>query len=139
MEKFRGQIKDWFMDKEFEICTGEGDYKRSIIRFAFLTGSVYIERETDKALLLKADGADSAGDDRTIKFWVPKSCTLTSEKATAESEKREAVKDDRLSKYESLISWAKEQKVKGIRRRMKKFKVLALIENAGLIAPLQYV
>ncbi|MCM1221738.1 MAG: hypothetical protein NC548_45430, partial [Lachnospiraceae bacterium] len=61
-------IKDWFLNKNF---TQNEAY---IIRLAQAGGELYMIRETEKALQLRAES-----DFGNLVFWVPKSCTVSEE------------------------------------------------------------
>ena len=50
-----------------------------------------------------------------------------------------AAQEAGLSRYEKLVAWAKENKVKGVRSRMKTTTLMSLIEAAGLTPPAELV
>lgn len=94
------------------------------IDFFFYIGE--IEKETEKAYLLSFEACTLAGDDVIVKAWCPKSATMSVEEAQNEV----AVK---MSRYEQLIAFAKENGIKGVRKGLKAVTILQKIKQAGLV------
>ena len=106
-------IKSWFLAKNFT----EGE------RYAISVSDLAIEKETEKAVFIKA-----VSDYGVIKFWCPKSCLTTLEKEAK-------VIENKINKYEALINWCKENNVKGVRNKMRVETIKKKIEAAGLEMP----
>ncbi len=106
-------IKSWFLAKNFT----EGE------RYAISVSDLAIEKETEKAVFIKA-----VSDFGIIRFWCPKAC-LTS------YEKEAKVIENKINKYEALINWCKANNVKGVRSKMRVETIKAKIEAIGLEMP----
>jgi hypothetical protein len=110
------RVKNWFLEKNLN----EQE------RYAVSVSDLAIERETPKAILI---GAYS--DFGKVTFWCPKSCLM--------SEEEIKTADDRILngfRYNELLTdYAKQSKVKGIRKGLKTSTLKAKIEEAGLKVP----
>lgn len=117
------EIKSWFVLKNF---TPEERYAESV-------SDKEIVRETEKAVLIKF-----VSDFGTFTKWIPKSCLMTEEDYRIEREKEEkriARFEEGKIKYEKLVEFAKENKVKGIRIGLRKQTIINKIKDAGLEVP----
>lgn len=117
------RVKQWFIDKNF---TPEERYAESV-------SDKEIVRETEKAVLIKF-----VSDFGTFTKWIPKSCLMTEEDYRIEREKEEkriARFEEGKIKYEKLVEFAKENKVKGIRIGLRKQTIINKIKDAGLEVP----
>lgn len=106
-------IKSWFLAKNFT----EGE------RYTISVSDLSIEKETEKAVFIKADS-----DFGFIKFWAPKSVLTT-------YEEQAQVIENKINRYEALINWCKDNNVKGVRNKMRVETIKAKIEKAGLEIP----
>lgn len=111
------RVKDWFIDKNFN----------SQEAYAISVSDLFIEKETEKAVLL---GAYS--DYGKLKFWCPKACLMSEEEIKEE--------EDRAHngfRYNELLNdyCRHSSNLKGIRKHMKTSTMLKKIEEAGLKAP----
>lgn len=117
------EIKSWFVLKNF---TPEERYAESV-------SDKEIVRETEKAVLIKF-----VSDFGTFTKWIPKTCLMTEEDYRIEREKEEkriARFEEGKIKYEKLVEFAKENKVKGIRIGLRKQTIINKIKDAGLEVP----
>lgn len=114
-------VKEWFTSKE------ENQLKRTIMKCAY---DVSPDKETEKAMLLSFHS-----DYGTVKTWVPKSCIQTQEEydEDARTYREEYLK--RNESYKTLIQWAKDQGVKGIRVGLRVETIKQKIVAAGLVIP----
>ena len=112
-------IKDWFLEKSFS----ENE------KYAIKVSDVEIEKETEKAYLLKF-----TSEFGVIEKWIPKSCIKTEEEIKEEKEQAE----ERINKYEKLVEWAKEHGLK-VRNKMKKTTIITIIKQAGLEVPIELI
>ena len=110
------RIKQWFLDKEF--TQNE--------KYVIECGTASIERETEKAYLLKWNS-----DYGYITRWVPKSCICTEEEINNTI--------DRLTRginyNELLVQYAKDNNIKGVRIGLKTKTLINKIRSAGLEVP----
>lgn len=113
------RIKEWFLIKNFN------DNER----YAMSVSDITIERETEKAYLLKFES-----DFGTVTKWIPKSCIVTEE----EEKEIESKIEDGFNKYEKLIAWAKGNGIK-VRNRMKKSTVVSIIKKSGFEIPAELI
>ena len=121
------RVKQWFIDKNF---TPEERYAESV-------SDKEIVRETEKAVLIKF-----VSDFGTFTKWIPKSCLMTEEDYRIEREKEEkriARFEEGKRKYEKLVEFAKENKVKGIRIGLRKQTIINKIKEAGLEVPAELI
>lgn len=110
-------VKSWFLSRT--LSQNE--------RYAYSTGDgAYIAKETEKAVLVK-----NMTDFGQISFWCPKSCLLTKEDVIKNARKME----NGLNYNRTLIQFAKESGIKGIRKGMKTKTLLKKISEAGFEAP----
>lgn len=118
-------IKEWFLRKMNSENNGY---------YQFSKGKCIVEKETEKAYLLDVEYYTLDGEDDGVKQkWCPKSCTMTVEEKEAEEKAQEKRFFDGCNRYEKMISFAKDNGVKGVRERMKKETVLNKIKQAGLV------
>ena len=87
----------------------------------------YIERETEKALLIKWPTKYG-----TISKWIPKSCIRSEEEVVEEVKAKIEKSEDRLNKREALIEFAKENGLK-VRVNNKIKKIVMAIKEANLL------
>lgn len=110
-------VKEWFLNKALN----------NNERFAFRVGDgAFIARETEKAVLVK-----NMTDWGMVSFWCPKSCLLTKE----DIEREEKAFENGLKYNESLVEYAKNNGVKGVRIGMRTNTLIEKIKNAGLEVP----
>lgn len=119
-------IKTWF--------TGKITVETYI--FLHLDGMHPVVRETEKAYLLEVEGCTVDGErDVTRNVWVPKSCSLTKEEYRAEQERADKAFEDGRKYNERLVSFCKENGVKGARIGLRTQTLIRKIEEAGLEVP----
>lgn len=119
-------IKNWFLEKNFT------QNERFIIEAADMGGELFREKETEKAVLFKA-----VSDYGTLKFWCPKSCLTeneTEQERQYRFEKAERFQSG-LAYNETLVQYAKQAGIKGIRCGMKTATLIKKIAEAGLEVP----
>lgn len=113
-------VKKWF----FEKMQSEAGYGIHL----FYSESE-VSRETEKAYLLEIEYTTLDGEvDGIKKIWCPKSCIMTNDEIKAEKERFE----NGCNAYETMISFAKANGVKGVRTGLKKETILKKIADAGL-------
>ena len=122
--KFYG-VKDWFL-------------KKTLTRdelYAYNVGDgAYIARETEKAVLVK-----NMTDYGMISFWCPKSCLLKKEESPRNFKKELFQRMENGLKYnEILVTYAKNNGVKGVRTGMRTVTLIKKIEDAGLDVPARF-
>lgn len=113
-------IKDWKMRQIAEDQHG-----------GFLEDIIGVERETEKAVLIKMKWGHASSIIYTINVWVPKSAILSDEEYAAEIQKKEENFKNACQRYENMIAFAKKAGLK-VRKGMKKETVLYKIAEAGL-------
>lgn len=113
-------IKSWFLSKNFN------QNEQYIIKCAIIGGELSIERETEKAILFKANS-----DWGTLKFWCPKSCLIEA----SEIEEIAPASSKGLEYNALLVEYGKQNKIKGIRKGLKTSTLLKKIREAGLPVP----
>ena len=113
-------IKEWKMRQIAEEQHG-----------GFLEDIIAIERETEKACLIKLKWGHASSLIYDIKVWVPKSAILSDEEYAAEIQKKEENFKNACQRYENMIAFAKKAGLK-VRKGMKKETVLYKIAEAGL-------
>lgn len=115
-----GGVKEWFLLKTLsnEELT------------AYRTGTPYVARETEKAVLIKNDTKFGM-----VSFWCPKSCTMTLEEKEMEMQSFEYNFERGLLYNEILLDFAKKNGVKGVRLGMRTVTLIKKIEEAGLTVP----
>lgn len=119
------RVKDWFV-KKIEIPYG----------FHLINDIECIEKETEKAYYVRMTIETNDGEhERTLRTWVPKSCTQTAEEYEAEAKENEDRFEAGKERYARLVEWAKAQGVKGVRIGMRKVTILGKIEALGLTVP----
>lgn len=119
-------IKQWFWNKI------EKDYGWNYM----LDGMHTVIKETEKAIMLEVEAYTLDGEYDTVKnIWVPKKCTLTEKEYAVEEKQQEERMENGLAYNQKLITFCKENGVKGIRKMMKTTTLLKKIEEAGLVAP----
>lgn len=119
-------IKRWFLEKNFTAN------ERYIIECAIAGGEMEVLKETEKAIQFEADS-----DFGIFKFWCPKSCLIENE-----TEQERQQREDRAARFqnglnynETLVRFAKENGLKGIRTGMKTVTLIKKISEAGLTVP----
>lgn len=116
-------IKDWFLEKA--ITDG---YVRDLFKVENEFGDVLVEKETEKAVFIKADIIDIG----VVKFWCPKSCIYTEQEVQElrnEAEKRFC---EGKKRYEKMLAFAKENGI-AVRAKTRKETILNKIKQAGLV------
>ncbi len=112
-------IKEWFFKKM------QQEQHSSHIHLTY--GACEIMKETEKAYLLQVEYVTLNGENDGWKnLWCPKKCTMTTEEYALykiEEQKRDEQMqknfDEGCKKYEALVKFAKENKVKGVRVGMR--------------------
>lgn len=95
------------------VTTQLGQRKRYALENALLNEMVSVASETEKALKFRV-----VSEFGIFEFWAPKSSFAQSVQERAKvGQKRETA----MEKYEKLVAFCKEQKVKGARNGMKKW------------------
>lgn len=119
-------IKNWFLIKNF------ADHERYIIELADAGNEIEVIGETEKAVRFKAES-----DFGTLKFWCPKSCLTENEteQERRQREERTARFQSGLNYNETLVRFAKENGIKGVRNGMKTTTLIQRIRTAGLEVP----
>lgn len=97
-------VKSWLLSKNL---SANQIYAYNM---AMIDDDVRIERETEKAVLVKV-----SSEWGSFSFWSPKSCLITSEDLAAEEIRRAAAYES----YEALVNRAKAMGIKGVRIGMK--------------------
>ncbi len=115
-EDIYDMLKPW---KQRDFLTGQGSWKRD-----YLKGDYTIERETEKAFLVSVEGPKRS----KIAEWIPKSALKTDADNEAGRQRRRSRKE----RYDNLVKFAKDNKVPGVRNRMKAQTILDKIRKAGL-------
>lgn len=113
-------IKSWFLSKNFN------QNEQYIIKTAIMGGELSIERETEKAILFKANS-----DWGTLTFWCPKSCLVDS----SEIEELAPASMKGLEYNAMLVEYGKQHKIKGIRKGLKTNTLIKKIQESGLPVP----
>lgn len=117
-------IKEWFLEKNFN------SNERYVINLAELNEELTVIEESEKAVRFQA-----VSDFGTLKFWCPKSCIYTEEEIAEKVQKRAASLERGLSYNEKLLSLAKENHIKGVRKGMKTVTLIGKLESAGIAIP----
>lgn len=121
------KVKQWFIDKNF---TQDERYVASV-------SDLSIIRETEKAVLIQF-----YSDFGKFNKWVPKSCLMTEEdfrEEKARFDKWVDAFDEGKRRYEELVKFAKENKIKGVRIGLRKQTIINKIKDAGLEAPAELI
>ena len=126
-EKVELQVKQWFINKNF---TQDERYVASV-------SDLGINKETEKAVLI-----NFVSDFGSFAKWIPKSCLMTAEDFRIEKEKQD-YRYERFvegeKKYNELVKFAKENKVKGVRVGFRKETIINKIKDAGLEIPAELI
>lgn len=114
------RVKDWFLAKtlnqqEMMAVKNGADFE--------------IVRETEKAYYIAA-----VTDFGAIRFWCPKSCTLTAEEIKAEREATAQKMQSGLAYNEALVEFCKANGIK-VGARNRTATLIEKIQNAGLEVP----
>lgn len=114
------KVKDWFT---YSASYGYG--RNSDWREDFA-----IEKETEKAVLISFEVVRLDGEaEKDEKVWVPKSCF---ESYREYHERKDKAFEEGCNRYNKLIAFCKENKIKGARVGLRVSTLLEKIENAGL-------
>ena len=117
-------IQDWFKGK-IEIRSGF-----HCVNFE----EFYIEKETEKALCISLEIISNDGEYETEQsVWVPKKCFETYAEKEAREQNRQNAFESGCSRYEKLVAFCKENKLKGARVGLRTSTLMAMIEKAGLV------
>lgn len=122
-------IEDWFLQKTFAAKTNR---ERKIAQNCT---AALINKETDKACLVMFIRALSTEID-FVEIWVPKSVmgkAPKSEAAQKVAEEQAKKFEAGSSRYEKVLSFAKEHKIRGVRVGLKLETLLKKITDAGLV------
>ena len=121
------EIKSWFLIKNFTPDE----------RYVVEVSDREILRETEKAVNIKFTSKYG-----NLFSWIPKSVFMTEEDYRIEREKEiERAKrfEEGQRKYNELIEFAKENKVKGVRVGWRKETIINKIKDAGLEVPAELI
>lgn len=122
-------IEDWFLWKAF------ADKTKRERKIAQNCDFALINQETEKACLVMFVRSTPAMVD-SVEIWVPKSVMGKAQKSEAaqrvEKEKAEQFEVG-CSRYEKVLSFAKEHKIKGVRSGLRLETLLKKISEAGLV------
>lgn len=110
------KIKSWFLNQNFN----ENE------RYVVSVGDEAIERETEKAYLIKW-----VSDYGTLTRWVPKSCIMSDEEIASECKRIISG----IEYNEKLVIFAKENNIKGVRIGLKTKTLIKKIQDAGFEVP----
>lgn len=123
--KYMG-LQNWFK-------SNLSDKQKLTLKGAEFFGIVTIEKETEKAVLLKAD------DNGTVEMiWCPKSALHTETTLKVEAVKNQVAlqnKKNAFNKYDTIFNFAKDSGVKGLRYKMKISTILEKCEEANISVP----
>lgn len=125
-------IKRWFQRKV--------EAPRGFFFTESLDKDFAVQKETEKAVMIIVGTCSCDGEyDSAQCVWIPKSCIASVEERQTDleadrqrDEARQQRYADGCAKYEKLISFCKENKVKGARVGLRTATLMALIEKAGL-------
>lgn len=116
-------VKDWFFNKMQDEACG----------VHLVHTAVQVIDETAKAYKLEMIATTYDGEFETTKaMWCPKSCTMTEEEYKADEQAQVDRFQAGCEAYEKLLTFAKDNGVKGVRKGMRKETILAKVEAAGL-------
>lgn len=119
----RVYIKDWFFKKM------EAENRNMLLVYDICA----VVKETEKAYLLMVEYSTIDGEYDGVKnFWCPKACTMTEEEYKEKQKAAQERFENGCRKYEELISFAKAQGIKGIRKGMKAATIKAKLVAAGI-------
>lgn len=92
-----------------------------------------IVKETEKAVMINIQVVLANGDDGYDRnVWVPKKCFESYSEYKAREEKADERYEEGCAKYEKLVAFCKENKIKGARSGLRKDTLLAKVAEAGL-------
>ena len=97
-------------------------------RGGYLEEILGVERETEKALLLRVEWGYTSDLSRHLSVWVPKSAIVTAEDEAAAQARWEAG----CKYYEYLINLARAEGVKGVRHGMRAETIKNKLAAAGI-------
>lgn len=116
-------IKDWFRYR-LDLGYGKTTYSDCLCR---------VLKETEKAYLLEVEWFTLDGErDGVCDRWVPKSCTLTPAEMIEIEERQERAFEKGCMEYNKILDFAKKNKVKGVRKGLRKSTLLKKIKESGL-------
>lgn len=111
------------------------DWVSSGISYPYVKNSNWREefdivKETEKAVLIRLEVITADGEYEMYKdAWIPKSCF---ESCSEYHERKDKAFEEGCNKYNKLIAFCKENKIKGARVGLRVSTLLEKIENAGL-------
>ncbi|MGP1376441.1 MAG: hypothetical protein ACTTKS_02525 [Bulleidia sp.] len=114
------QVKNWFINEKFN------QQEAYVISVSELT----VIDETEKAVKIYADS-----DYGYLKFWFPKSCIITDEEIAKQEEELDKKFKKGLEYNKSLVTFAKNNGIKGVREGLRTVTLIAKIKAAGLEVP----
>ena len=93
-----------------------------------------ISRETEKAVLIKTTAyTRDYEDDFEYEVWIPKSCFESRSEYYEKIRKYDEALAKGAERYEKLLTFAKDNGVKGVRKFMRAETILNKIKDAGLV------
>lgn len=117
-------IKEWFLEKNFT------SNERYVIELAELNNELFVIKESEKAVYFKA-----TSDFGTLTFWCPKACIYTEEEVIEKIQKKTSALEKGLSYNETLLTLAKENGIKGVRKGMKTTTLIKKLTSSGIDIP----
>ena len=119
-EERKMQVKNWFINEKFN------QQEAYVISVSELT----VIDETEKAVKIYADS-----DYGHLKFWCPKSCIITDEEIAKQEEELDKKFKKGLEYNKSLVTFAKNNGIKGVREGLRTVTLIEKIKAAGLEVP----
>lgn len=114
-------IKEWFLKK------------MDLPEYAIAEQEVEIIKETEKAYFVGMPTWTIDGETPLyLKVWVPKKCTMTKEEYDKSRDEEFNRFIEGCDRYEKLLQFCKENKVRGARKGLRKETLLRKISEAGL-------
>lgn len=125
------KVKDWFLDK-----VDLPPYAMAAYTSELAHGGFTVMKTTEKAVRVNFNIESSSGEHTlNLTRWIPKSA-MESKTAYKKAEKAKLQKanksfNDGKKKYEKMLSYAKQNNVKGVRSGMRKETILKKLKDAG--------
>lgn len=117
------KVKDWFNCDVSYPFSPDYDWRTAFD----------IVKETEKAVCITIGIHSCNGEwEGSRNVWVPKSCFESCEEYEAKARRAEIIAKEATERYERLVDFCKENKVKGARFGLRKETLLRKIEEAGL-------